>query len=394
MMNCRWAVSTYPPALSSRPSFLPSDMDDLLQRVDALGTYLDIDGRKARLADLEQLRLDPSFWNDPEAAQETEKEVASQKSWVEVYESLARRRDDILTLQELQAEEDDADLAGEIEKEERLLTREVEALELRAMLSGEDDHRDAIVTINPGAGGTEAQDWAEMLLRMYTRYGEQQGWKVALLERQEGEGAGIKSATLRIEGNLAYGYLKAESGVHRLVRISPFDSSGRRHTSFASVFVYPEIDDDIEVDLTNGELELQRFHSGGKGGQNVNKVETGVRYVWTGVLSNGEKVKVTAECTEERSQLQNRERSMAVLKSRIYGMEQQIREAARSELEGTKKKIEWGSQIRSYVFQPYTMVNDLRTDLKITDVQGVMDGDLEPFIKAYLLQETSSGDTA
>jgi len=366
-------------------------MDDLLQSVGALETYLDIDGRRARLAELEQLRLDPSFWNDPDAAQETEKEVSSQKSWVEAYESLARRRDDILTLQELQAEEDDADLAGEIEKEARLLTREVEALELRAMLSGEDDHRDAILTINPGAGGTEAQDWAEMLLRMYTRYGEQQGWKVALLERQEGEGAGIKSATLRIEGNLAYGYLKAESGVHRLVRISPFDSSGRRHTSFASVFVYPEIDDDIEVDLTNGELELQRFHSGGKGGQNVNKVETGVRYVWTGVLSNGEKVKVTAECTEERSQLQNRERSMAVLKSRIYGMEQQIREAARSELEGTKKKIEWGSQIRSYVFQPYTMVNDLRTDLKITDVQGVMDGDLEPFIKAYLLQETNSG---
>lgn len=367
-------------------------MEELLQRVDALESYLDIEGRRARLAELEQLRLDPSFWNDPDAARETEKEVSVLKGWIEAFEAIAQRKDDIETLQEMQAEEEDADLSDEIEKEGRVLERQVEALELRGMLSGEDDHRDAIVNINPGAGGTEAQDWAEMLLRMYTRYGEQQGWKVELVERQEGEGAGIKSATLRIEGNLAFGYLKAESGVHRLVRISPFDSSGRRHTSFASVFVYPEIDDNIEVDLSEGELELQRFHSGGKGGQNVNKVETGVRYVWTGTLSNGEKVKVAAESTEERSQLQNRERSMALLKSRIYGMEQQIREAAKNEMEGSKKKIEWGSQIRSYVFQPYTMVNDLRTDLKITDVQGVMDGDLEPFIKAYLLQETSGSN--
>ncbi|MDX1439547.1 MAG: peptide chain release factor 2, partial [Rubricoccaceae bacterium] len=318
-------------------------MEELLQRVEALGTYLDIDGRKERLAELQQQRLDPSFWDDPASAQKTEKEVSLLKSWIDAFESLVRRRDDILTLQELQDEEEDADLAGEIEKEMRLLEREVEALELRGMLSGEDDHRDAILNINPGAGGTEAQDWAEMLLRMYTRYGEQQGWTVSLLERQDGEGAGIKSATLRIEGDMAYGYLKAESGVHRLVRISPFDSSGRRHTSVASVFVYPEIDDDIEVDLSSGELELQRFHSGGKGGQNVNKVETGVRYVWEGVLSNGEKVKVAAESTEERSQLQNRERAMAMLKSRIYGMEQQIREAAKDELEGSKKKIEWGS---------------------------------------------------
>ena len=341
-------------------------MDELLQRVDALATYLDIPGRRARLADLQQQRLSPDFWNDSDAAREVEQEVAALNEWLDTFEALERRRDDILTLEELQAEEDDAGLGSEIERERATLERAVEALELRGMLSGEDDARDAIVNINPGAGGTEAQDW---------------------------EGAGIKSATLRIAGRFAYGYLKAEGGVHRLVRISPFDSSGRRHTSFASVFVYPEIDDTIEVDLSSGELELQRFHSGGKGGQNVNKVETGVRYVWTGVLSNGDNVKVAAESTEERSQLQNRERAMALLKSRIYGMEQQIREAAKDALEGSKKKIEWGSQIRSYVFQPYTMVNDLRTDLKITDVQGVMDGDLEPFIKAYLLQETGSGTT-
>ena len=272
----------------------------------------------------------------------------------------------------------------------RRLAAIVEALELRGMLSGEDDHRDAVVSLNPGAGGTEAQDWAELLLRMYTRYAERQGWAVELVERQEGEGAGIKSATLRVQGEFAYGYLKAENGVHRLVRISPFDSSGRRHTSFASVFVYPEIDDEIEVDLTSGELEMQRFHSGGKGGQNVNKVETGVRYVWDGELSNGETVHVVGESTEERSQLQNRERAMTLLKSRIYALEQQLRVAAKDAVEGTKKKIEWGSQIRSYVFQPYTMVNDLRTELKITDVQSVMDGDLEPFIRAYLLQESGS----
>jgi peptide chain release factor 2 len=299
--------------------------------------------------------------------------------WVNAWNKLSSQQKQIIEFIELAEIENDDSFRKEIENEITKLKSEYSKFELKSMLSGKNDEKNCILTIHSGAGGTEAQDWAEMIMRMYLRWCEQNGFKANLVDWLDGDGAGIKSATIEIEGEFAFGYLKAENGVHRLVRISPFDANKRRHTSFASVYVIPEIDDSIEIDINPADLRIDTYRSGGKGGQNVNKVETAVRITH---IPSG----VVAACQTERSQLQNRNNAMKMLRSRLYQIEVDKQEAAQNEIEKNKMKIEWGSQIRSYVFHPYNLVKDHRTNYETSDTQGVMNGELNNFIKEYLLK--------
>ena len=333
--------------------------------------------KAARLKALEDQQSLPGFWADPEAARNSVQQIKILRNWLIPYDTLHRRLDSALEMAELLETEPDESMSADLTREADELDTAAEAFELQAMLQGPEDARDALLTIHPGAGGTESQDWAEMLMRMYVRWAERHGFEVAILDLLPGEEAGIKSVSIEIKGEYAYGYLKAEKGVHRLVRISPYDSQARRHTSFASVFVYPDIDDTIEVDLREEDINMDVFRASGAGGQHVNKTSSAVRL--THVPTN-----TVVSCQQERSQTKNRATAMKMLRAAIYQKKLEEQEAARAVVEATKTDNSWGNQIRSYVFQPYTMVNDHRTEVKVGDVQRVMDGDLDTFIQAYL----------
>ncbi len=342
-----------------------------------LGSALRIDELKAQAAELDEKTLAPDFWGDQENSGKILRQLKQLKDKIAAYENLCDKLEDAVTLCELAIEENDESMKDEILSEVALIEEEEEKQRIEVLLSGEYDHNNAILSFHPGAGGTEAQDWAQMLYRMYTRWGEAHGYNVKLVDWLDGDEAGIKSATIMIEGNNAYGYLKSENGVHRLVRVSPFDGSGRRHTSFASVEVLPEFEDDNSIELRSEDLEITAHRSSGAGGQHVNKTDSAIRIVHipTGIVVG---------CQTERSQLQNKETALKMLKSKL--MEIKVREKLEKieDIAGNKTNIEWGAQIRSYVFMPYTLAKDTRTGYEDGNIQSVMDGNIDGFINAYL----------